>query len=73
MALMQAIEVSAFCLPSQAPWVPPKPLANGGLIRLIVRDGERMGQAGLFGLSDHWKRRLAFGDPLEELSRIVDF
>lgn len=32
-----------------------------------------MRQAGLFGLSDHLKRLSAFGDPLEELSRIVDF
>jgi hypothetical protein len=27
----------------------------------------------LFGLSDHLKRLSAFGDPLEELARIVDF
>ena len=32
-----------------------------------------MKQAGLFGLSDHLKRLSANGDPLEELSRIVDF
>ena len=32
-----------------------------------------MRQAGLFGLSDHLKRLSAFGDPLEELARIVDF
>ena len=32
-----------------------------------------MRQAGLFGLSDHLKRLSAFGDPLEELVRIVDF
>ena len=32
-----------------------------------------MRQAGLFGLSDHLKRLSAHGDPLEELSRIVDF
>lgn len=32
-----------------------------------------MRQARLFGLSDHLKRSSAFGDPLEELTRIVDF
>ena len=32
-----------------------------------------MKQAGLFGLSDHFKRLSANGDPLEELVRIVDF
>ena len=32
-----------------------------------------MNQAGLFRLSDHLKRLSANGDPLEELSRIVDF
>lgn len=32
-----------------------------------------MGQAGLLGLSDHLKRLSAHGDPLEELSRIIDF
>ena len=32
-----------------------------------------MRQAGLFGLSDHLKRLSAYGDPLEELSRIIDF
>jgi hypothetical protein len=32
-----------------------------------------MRQAGLFGLSDHLKRLSAYGDPLEELVRIVDF
>lgn len=32
-----------------------------------------MRQAGLFGLSDHLKRLSAQGDPLEELSRIIDF
>ena len=32
-----------------------------------------MRQAGLFGLSDHLKRLSAYGDPLEELGRIVDF
>ncbi|TWH89487.1 IS5 family transposase [Sphingobium wenxiniae] len=32
-----------------------------------------MRQSGLFGLSDHLKRLSAHGDPLEELSRIVDF
>jgi transposase, IS5 family len=32
-----------------------------------------MRQAGLFGLSDHLKRLSAHGDPLEELSRIIDF
>lgn len=32
-----------------------------------------MRQEGLFGLSDHLKRLSAHGDPLEELSRIVDF
>lgn len=32
-----------------------------------------MKQSGLFGLSDHLKRLLANRDPLEELSRIVDF
>jgi|TARA_R110002049_G_scaffold84716_6_gene215601 IS5 family transposase len=32
-----------------------------------------MKQSGLFGLSDHLKRVSANGDPLEELSRIVDF
>lgn len=32
-----------------------------------------MRQAGFFGLSDHLKRLSAFGDPLEELARVVDF
>ncbi|MGE3745526.1 MAG: transposase [Sphingomonadaceae bacterium] len=32
-----------------------------------------MRQAGLFGLSDHLKRLSAYGDPLEELCRIIDF
>ena len=32
-----------------------------------------MRQGGLFGLSDHLKRLSAYGDPLEELGRIVDF
>ena len=32
-----------------------------------------MRQAGLFGLSDHLKRLSYHGDPLEELSRIIDF
>lgn len=32
-----------------------------------------MRQAGLFRLSDHLKRLSAFGDPLEELARIVNF
>jgi len=32
-----------------------------------------MRQAGLFGLSDRLKRLLAYGDPLEELGRIIDF
>jgi len=32
-----------------------------------------MRQAGLFGLSDHLKRLSAYGDPLEELGRIIDF
>ena len=32
-----------------------------------------MRQAGLFGLSDHLKRLSAHGDPLEELSQIIDF
>jgi hypothetical protein len=32
-----------------------------------------MRQAGLFGLSDHLKRLEAHGDPLEELSRVIDF
>ena len=32
-----------------------------------------MHQAGLFGLSDHLKRLSAYGDPLEELGRIIDF
>ncbi len=32
-----------------------------------------MKQAGLFGLSDHLKRLSAFGDPLEELGRVIDF
>ena len=32
-----------------------------------------MRQSGLFGLSDHMKRLLAEGDPLEALSRVVDF
>ena len=32
-----------------------------------------MRQAGLFGLSDHLKPLSAHGDPLEELSRIIDF
>lgn len=32
-----------------------------------------MRQSGLFGLSDHLKRLSAYGDPLEELGRIVDF
>jgi IS5 family transposase len=32
-----------------------------------------MRQTGLFGLSDHLKRLSADGDPLEELSRIVNF
>ena len=31
-----------------------------------------MRQAGLFGLTDHLKRLSAHGDPLEELSRIID-
>src|SRR5579863_2839733 len=32
-----------------------------------------MHHAGLFGLSDHLKRLSAYGDPLEELERIIDF
>ena len=32
-----------------------------------------MKQAGLFGLSEHLKRLSAFGDPLEELGRVIDF
>ncbi|RVQ66032.1 IS5 family transposase [Croceicoccus ponticola] len=32
-----------------------------------------MRQAGLFGLSEHLKRLSAYGDPLEELGRIIDF
>lgn len=32
-----------------------------------------MRQTGLFGLSDHLKRRSAYGDPLKQLSRIIDF
>lgn len=32
-----------------------------------------MKEAGLFGLSDHLKRLSAFGDPLEELGRVIDF
>jgi transposase, IS5 family len=32
-----------------------------------------MRQAGLFGLSDHLKRLSAYGDPLEELDRIIAF
>jgi IS5 family transposase len=32
-----------------------------------------MRQAGFFGLSDHLKWLLAFGDPLEELARVVEF
>lgn len=32
-----------------------------------------MRQAGLFGLSDHLKQLSAYGDPLEELGRIIDF
>jgi IS5 family transposase len=32
-----------------------------------------MRQAGLFGLSEHLKRLSAHGDPLEGLSRIIDF
>jgi hypothetical protein len=32
-----------------------------------------MRQAGLFGLSDHLKRLSAYGDPLEQLGRIIDF
>ena len=32
-----------------------------------------MRQAGLFGVSDHLKRLSAYGDPLEELGRIIDF
>lgn len=32
-----------------------------------------MRQAGLFGLSDHLRRLSAYGDPLEELGRIIDF
>ena len=32
-----------------------------------------MRQSGLFGLSDHMKRLSAEGDPLEALSRVVDF
>ena len=32
-----------------------------------------MRQAGLFGLSEHLKRLSAFGDPLEEMARIIDF
>jgi hypothetical protein len=34
---------------------------------------ERMGQAGLFGVSDHLKRLLAFGDLLEAWGRIAEF
>jgi hypothetical protein len=30
-------------------------------------------EAGLFALSDHLKRLSAHGDPLEQLSRIVNF
>ena len=32
-----------------------------------------MRQAGSFGLSEHLKRLSAYGDPLEELARIIDF
>lgn len=32
-----------------------------------------MRQTGLFGLSEHLKRLSSHGDPLEELSRIIDF
>ncbi len=32
-----------------------------------------MRQTGLFGLSDHLKRLSAYGDPLEQLGRIIDF
>jgi len=32
-----------------------------------------MRPAGLFILSDHLKRLLAHGDPLEELSRLINF
>ncbi|MCU4162122.1 IS5 family transposase [Acidiphilium sp. AL] len=32
-----------------------------------------MRKAGLFGLSDHLNRLSAYGDPLEELGRIIDF
>lgn len=32
-----------------------------------------MRQAGFFGLSDHLERLSAYGDPLEELGRIIDF
>jgi hypothetical protein len=32
-----------------------------------------MRQAGLFGLSDHLNRLSAYGYPLEELARIIDF
>jgi IS5 family transposase len=32
-----------------------------------------MRQAGLFGLSEHLKRLSAYGDPLEQLGRIIDF
>jgi len=32
-----------------------------------------MRQAGLFGLLDHLKRLSAYGDPREELGRIIDF
>ena len=32
-----------------------------------------MKQAGLFGLSEHLERLSAFGDPLEELGRVIDF
>jgi transposase, IS5 family len=32
-----------------------------------------MRQAGLLGLSEHWQRLSAYGDPLEELGQIIDF
>jgi hypothetical protein len=35
-------------------------------------NGGGLHQAGLLGLSDHLKRLLAHGDPLEELGRIID-
>jgi hypothetical protein len=55
-------------------WAPPFTPSPKRYWRDSVRlTEERMRQAGLFGLSDHLKRFSAFGDPLEELARIVDF